>query len=154
MTYLGLFSSVNTVKTHTFQEITRYDGGNQKSKTFLRGPKLLDLLVFLGFFWFSNRNPKTHMVFFDFRWKTKKTQSFFGFLLENQKTLGKPKNPKVSGPSERFWIFGFVVPSAETKNSKKSKTFLRGPKLLDLLVVLGLFWFSNRNPKNHMFFLF
>ena len=33
----------------------------------------------------------------------------FGFLLEKQKTLGKPKNPKVSGPSERFWILGFLV---------------------------------------------
>ena len=93
---------------------------NPKSKTFLRGPKLLFFLVFLGF-WFSNRNQKKHRVvlvfhqrpnkkitknpvLFGFPPKIQKNMCFFGFLLENQKTLGKPKNPKVSGPSERFWI--------------------------------------------------
>ena len=35
-------------------------------KTFLRGPKLLDFWIFLGFFLFSNRNPKIHMIFFGF----------------------------------------------------------------------------------------
>ena len=79
------------------------------------------------FFWFSNRNPKKHKVFLVFRQKpsrkTKKTLCFFGFPAKIQKkhgffrakpkkpkkTLGKPKNPKVSGPSQRLWIFGFLV---------------------------------------------
>ena len=75
----------------------------QKSKAFVKGPKLLDFLVFLGFFWFFGFRPKETMVFFGFLlenqkntrfflafllgfWrKTKKTLCFFGFLLENQK---------------------------------------------------------------------
>ena len=143
----------------------------QKSKTLLRGPKLLDFLVFLGFFGFPTKiqkntwcflvfqqNPTKHRVFLVFHQrpnkKTKKTCVFFGFppkiqkkpcdfldfCWKTRKTLGKPKNPKVSGPSERFWIFGFLIfwfpPKAlQNQKSKKSKTLLRGPKLLD-------FWFS------------
>ena len=44
---------------------------NQKSKTFLRGPKLLDFFVFLGFFSFPT--------------ETKKTQVFLGFFTSEQK---------------------------------------------------------------------
>ena len=72
----------------------------QKSKTLLRGPKLLVFLVFLvflglfwfsnrnqtkthGVFWFSNRNPKNHRVFLVFHQrpnkKTKKKPVFFWF---------------------------------------------------------------------------
>ena len=49
----------------------------QKSNTLLRGPKLLDFLVFLGFFWFSNRNPKKHMVFFGFPAEIQKKHRVF-----------------------------------------------------------------------------
>ena len=181
--------------------VTTGETKNQKSK--LRGPKLSVFLVFLRFFWFSNRNPKNHMFFLDFRWKTKKNTVLFWFSCsvsgEKPKKpcvfldfcwktkkhhvffwifVGKPKNPRKNkksksfGPLRRvldFWIFGFVVPSAETKKPKiqKSKTFLRGPKLLDLLVFLGfffgfpteiqkitwIFWILGGKPKKHSVFL-
>ena len=77
-------------------------GETKKPKIFLRGPKLLDFLVFLRVFWFSNRNPKNHMfflfscsvsgektknpvLFWDFCWKTKKHHMFFDFKLETTK---------------------------------------------------------------------
>ena len=57
----------------------------QKSKAFVKGPKLLDFLVFLGFFWFFGFRPKETMFFFldffDFCWKTKKHKVFLVFLL-------------------------------------------------------------------------
>ena len=45
------------------------------------------------------------------------------------------------------------VTTGETKKTKIQKSKI--PKLLDFLVFLGFFlffWFSNRNPKYHMFF--
>ena len=63
------------------------------------------------------------------------------------------KNPKVWGPSQRFWFFGFVVPSAETKKPKIQSLSGGGPKLLEFVVFLGFFWFSNRHPKKNMFFV-
>ena len=100
----------------------------QKSKTLLRGPKLLDFLVFLGFFlvcqqkssqkthgffWFSNRNPKKHRVFLVFHQrpnkKTKKTLCFLVFHLKSKKnhvifwiSVGKPKNPRNTKNSKSF----------------------------------------------------
>ena len=60
-------------------------------------------LAFLMGFW---RKTKKTCVLLISVGKPKKPLSFFGFLLENQKTLGKPKNPKVSGPDKGF---GFLV---------------------------------------------
>ena len=98
----------------------------QKSKAFVKGPKLLDFLVFLGFFWF-------------FGFRTKETMVFFGFLLENQKNTRfflffcwvsgeKPKKPCVfldfcwkTKKTQGFFCFsaGFLV-----KNQKKPCFFL------------------------------
>ena len=107
-----------------------------------------------GCFWFScsvsGEKPK-NPVFFRFLLENQKTQSFFGFLLENQKNPRKFKIQKFRAPQKGFGFLVFWFPKALQK--QKSKIFLRGPKLLDFLVFLGFFWFSNRNPKNHMFFL-
>ena len=75
----------------------------------------------------------------------------FGFLLEKPKTPRKTKKNKSFGPLTKvldFWICGFWFPPKALQNQKsknpkiqKSKTFLRVPKLLDLLVFLGFFWF-------------
>ena len=55
----------------------------QKSKTFLRGPKLLDFLVFLGLFGFPTEIQKnTTQGFFVFQQKSKTNQGFFGFSPE------------------------------------------------------------------------
>ena len=64
----------------------------QKSKTSVRGPKLLDFLVFLGFFGFPTEIPKKHMVFFWFSNRNQKTQGFWVF---NQRPNKKQKKPWV-----------------------------------------------------------
>ena len=135
----------NSSRDHTLRRGKPKKTKIQKSKTILRGPKLLDFLVFLGFFGFSNRNPKNHMLFLILGGKPKKhrvfwfscsvsgeknpvlfgisvgkpknTMCFFGFLLENKTNLGKPKNPTVSGPSEGFWIFRSLSLRANTARS-------------------------------------
>ena len=125
---------------------------------------------FLGFFTRDRtRKPKKHCFFFGFPPKIQKNHVIFWISVgKPKKTLGKPTNPKVSGPSERFWIFGFLVSAEGTTKPKipKIQTLLRGPKLLDFLVFLGfflvfqqkskkthgVFWFSNRNPKKHRVF--
>ena len=99
---------------------------NQKSKTSVRARKLLDFLVFLGFSWFSKRNPKkshglteiqknTRVFFLAFHQRPnkeakntwcfcfppkiqKKTCEFLDFCWKTQKPLGKPNTPKASGP--------------------------------------------------------
>ena len=117
----------------------------QKSKTLLRGPKLLDFLVVLGFFWFSNRNPKKHMVFFVFPTEIQKHRvfcfspeteqanqknlCFFGFppkiqkshvifwiSVGKQKTLGKTKIQKFRAPQKGFGFLDFW--HYKTKNPK------------------------------------
>ena len=78
--------------------------------------------------------------------------------MENQKNLGKPKIPKVSGPSERVWIFGILVSAEGTTKPKnqKFKNLSEGPLI---------FWFSyglldvlteiqKRNPKDTGFVCF
>ena len=64
-----------------------------KSKTFLRGPKLLDFLIFLRFFWFSKRNPEKKtwcflekIVFFGFPTEIKKHRVFLVFHQRPNKT--------------------------------------------------------------------
>ena len=64
---------------------------NPKIQNLLRGPKLLDFLIFLRFFWFSKRNPEKKtwcflekIVFFGFPTEIKKTQGFSGFSPETE----------------------------------------------------------------------
>ena len=111
-----------------------------------------------GFFGFLVRslvkNQKNPVFFLDFCWKTKKHHVFFGFLLENQNNPRKTKKSKSFGPLRRvldFWVFGFVVPSAETKEPK-NQNLSAGPETFGFFGFPRFFWFSNRNPKNHMFF--
>ena len=117
----------------------------QKSKAFVKGPKLLDFLVFLGFFWFLG-------------FALKKPCFFFGFLLENQKNTRffwffcwvsgeKPKKPCAfldfcwkTKKTQGFFGFsaGFLV-----KNQKKTLFFLDFCwKTKKTMVSL------RRNPKN------
>ena len=156
---------------------------NPKIQNLSEGPETFGFFGFPRVFLFSNRNPKNHVVFLDFKWKNQKKHRVFWFscsvfgekpknpcfldfcwktkkhhvlfwisVRKQQKTLGKPKNPKVSGPSERFWIFGFVVPSAETKKTK-IQNLAEGPETFGFLGFPRVFLFSNRNPKNHVVFL-
>ena len=122
----------NIQRHHTVRRRKPKKNKKTKSKTFLRGPRLLDFLVFLVFFGFALTKP---LLFWIFGGKPQK-QGFFGFLVgfpvktqnkpcvfldfcwKTKKPLGTPQNPKVSGPSHRllnFWIFGS---SAETKKPK------------------------------------
>ena len=114
------------------------------------GAQTFGFFGFPRFFGFSTETPKKHLVFLGFpkntgflsfspetEQKTPKTPSvFFGFPPKIQEkpcdfsiSVGKPKNPrktknpKVSGPSQRIWIFYFCfLVSAEgttkTKNQK------------------------------------
>ena len=66
---------------------------------------------------------------------------FFWISVGKPKHARKTKNPKVSGPSERFWIFGFVVPSAVPRvflvfQQKSKKTH-------------GFFLILGGKPKKH-----
>ena len=95
-------------------------------------------------FWISVGKPKNTMCFcWDFWWQTKKT-------------LGKPKNLKVWGPSERFWILDFWFCSAFGGNQK-----CKNPKIQNLSEGLETFGFCGfpsfflafqQESKNHMGF--
>ena len=120
----------------------------QKSKTFLRGPKLLDFFIFLRFFWFLSEIKK-HMVLFGFPTEIKKKLGFFGFSpeieQENQKNpvfFGFP--PRIQKKIVILWIS--VGKLKNPRKTKKSKSF--GP----LRKVLDFFWFppkalQTKHPK-------
>ena len=83
---------------------------------------------------------------------------FLDFCSGNQKNPRKTKKSKSFGPLRKvldFWIFGFVVPSAETKKTKNPKPVLRGPKLLDCLGFPRVFLvFQQKSKKSRGFFGF
>ena len=88
------------------------------------------------FFWFfspeTQQKNKKNLVFFWFSSKNqKKTIVSLGRNPKNQKkTLGKPKNPKVSGPSQRLWTFGFLVSVVVSHGLSKCFLLLSTGKLI------------------------
>ena len=125
-----------------------------------------------GVFWFSNRNPTKHRVFWFFtRYRTRKPKNpcvclvfhlkskkpcdFLDFCWKTKKNPRKTKKSKSFGPLRKVWIFGFLVSAEGTTKPKiqKSKTLLRGPKLLDFLVFLGFFGLPTKIQKTHGVFL-
>ena len=118
-------------------------------------------------FWFScsvsgEKPKKTLCFFFGFLLENQKnTMCFFGFLLENQKNPRKNKKSKSFGPLRRvldFWIFGFVVPSAETKKTKNPKiqNLSEGPETFGFVGFPRVFFlvFQQKSKKSHGFFGF
>ena len=123
-----------------------------------------------GFFCFPTETKK-HRVFLVFHQRPNKKKKTLCFLFYTQNlkkndvivwiSVGKPKNPRKTkksksfGPLRKFLIFGFWVfwfPPKAIQN-QKSKTFLRGPKLLDFWVFLGFFAFPTEIQKNTWCFL-
>ena len=130
----------NISRDHTLR---RWKPKNQ----FLRGPKLFG---FPSVFCFPTEIRKTHRVFWilsvflvflvRFLVKNKKPMCFlisvgkpkqqcvfFGFLLENQKTLGKRKIQKFRAPQKSlgFCIFGSLSLRANTARSMLDRKWLR-----------------------------
>ena len=75
--------------------VTTGETKKPKIQNLSEGPETFVFLVFLGFFWFSNRNPKNHMFFLDLG-GNQKTQVFF--LFSCSVSGEQPKNPVF------FWI--------------------------------------------------
>ena len=133
-----------THKQETVQEITRYDGANQKKtkiQNLSEGPETFGFFGFPRFFGFENRNPQNHLFFlilggkpkqhrfflvflFGLWWKTKKTLCFFWI------SVGKPKNT--------MCFFGFLLENQNNPRKTKNSTKVSGPSGFGFLD----FWFS------------
>ena len=73
------------------------------------------------------------------------------------KKLGKPQNPKVSSPSERFWILGFLhnwfPPKALQNQKSKIQNLSEGPQTFRFFGFPRVFLvFHQKSQKKHMVF--
>ena len=117
----------NSSRGHTLRGGKPKTPKSQKSKTFLRGPKLLNFWVFLGFLVFQQTSEKSHGVFWTFS--------------------GKPNHNELASRK----CVAVVQRLAEHRTSRAGIDFqaMREGKQ-------GVFGFVVRslvkNPKNHVFF--
>ena len=107
-------------------------------------------------FWFFTRDrtkKQKYLVFFVFHLK-----SNLDFCWKNQKHLGKPKKTKVSGPSPRFWIFGFVGFGFRRRHFKtknpKIQILSEGPQTFGFVGFPRVFSVSVGSCRSERFWIF
>ena len=108
-----------------------------KIQNLSEGPETFGFLVFLGFLWFSSRNPKKNMFFLILGGKPKKHRVFFGFLV---RSLVKTKKTlcflgfHLKSKQQTMCFFGFLLENKKPRKNKDSKSFGPLRKVLDLWI--------------------